>query len=137
MKTLIKFLVMITVLLVLVILLTLLAVGFVKVFIWVAGFMNFQHSLGIDTQMSKNYDSVSGYLPMIVTALGFSGVLITIYHHLECHVQAPKNCHRLGHPVPGTPHRACHEHNPATTFPIEEKITAKHLKTAHNILNDY
>ncbi len=32
--------------------------------------------------------------------------------HLECHVEAPKNCHRIGHPVPGTGHRACRLHHP-------------------------
>ncbi len=32
--------------------------------------------------------------------------------HLECHVESPKNCHRIGRPVPGTGHRACRAHHP-------------------------
>lgn len=32
--------------------------------------------------------------------------------HLECHVESPKNCHRIGRPVPGTGHRACRKHHP-------------------------
>ena len=35
-----------------------------------------------------------------------------IRKHLECQVEAPRNCHRLGRPVPGTGHRACRRHHP-------------------------
>ena len=31
--------------------------------------------------------------------------------HFECDVEAPENCHNWGHVVPGTGHRACHEHH--------------------------
>jgi hypothetical protein len=34
------------------------------------------------------------------------------YKHLQCDVEAPKNCKRIGHAVPGTGHKACHEHHP-------------------------
>lgn len=50
-----------------------------------------------------------GYLTII------TGFLLGAWRtrkHLECHVEAPKNCHRIGRPVPGTGHRACRLHHP-------------------------
>jgi hypothetical protein len=59
------------------------------------------HFLGIDTQASQNYDFVSGVGPMIITALGFSGMILGLWHNLNCH--AP-GCLRIGrHKVSGTP----------------------------------
>ncbi len=50
--------------------------------------------------------------------------------HLECHVESPKNCHRIGRPVPGTGMRACRLHHPHAA----EKgtgITAEDIKAHH------
>jgi hypothetical protein len=44
-----------------------------------------------------------------------TGAAIAAYRwkrNTECHVEAPKNCHRFGRPVPGTGHRACRLHHP-------------------------
>lgn len=50
-----------------------------------------------------------GYIPIILGGLvGFW----RIRKHVECHVEAPKNCHRIGRSVPGTGHRACRKHHP-------------------------
>jgi hypothetical protein len=49
--------------------------------------------------------------------------------HLECHVEAPKNCHRIGRPVAGTGHRACRLHHPHA----QEKgaVTAEDIARHH------
>lgn len=92
--------------------LTLFAAAFVEGFIGVSSLLRLQHSLGVDTQMSKNYDSVSGYLPMVVTSLGFSGLLITVWHHLNC---GCPGCWRIAthHYVDkdGKKHILCHKHD--------------------------
>lgn len=94
------------------IILTLLATGFVDGLIWISSLLGSQHSLGIDTQMSKNYDSVSGYLPIVVASLGFSGILVTAWHHFNC--GAPV-CWKIGthHYIDknGKRHILCHEHD--------------------------
>ena len=59
------------------------------------------HFFGIDTQASQNYDFVSGVGPMIITALGFSGMILGLWHSLNCH---EPGCLRIGrHKVSGTP----------------------------------
>lgn len=122
-----KIALVIVIIIVVSILLTLTAAGFVEGFIWLAGILGLQHSLGIDTQMSKNYDSVSGYLPMIVTSLGFSGLLVTVWHHLNCHqIGCPKIAR---YPIAGGKYKTCKEHNPDPK--VREGITAKHLADAH------
>lgn len=42
---------------------------------------------------------------LVATAVGW-------YVHHQCHVEAPRNCRRIGHRVPGTAHFACREHHP-------------------------
>ena len=104
-----------------------LAAGFAELFIWTAGVLHVQHDLGIDTQASKNYDSVSGYLPIIVTTMGFSGLLVTAWHHLNCHKDG---CWRLArYPVAGGKYKVCKIHNP--DIAVQEGLTDKHLYDAH------
>jgi|SRR5208282_1733294 len=33
------------------------------------------------------------------------------WKHVECHIESPVPCHKYGHPVPGTGHRACTDHH--------------------------
>lgn len=43
-----------------------------------------------------------------------TGLIVVVWrvrNHLECHVESPKNCHRIGRPVYGTGHRACRKHH--------------------------
>lgn len=44
-----------------------------------------------------------------------TGLMVAFWRtrkHLECHVESPKPCHRIGRTVPGTGHRACRAHHP-------------------------
>lgn len=88
-------------------LLILLAAAFVEGTIRIAGILGVQHALGIDTQASKNYDSVSGYLPIIVAALGFTGLVASFVRHINC--EQP-GCWRLGHPHPDHGRPVCRRH---------------------------
>lgn len=108
--------------------LVLLAAGFVEMFIWASGLFGVQHSLGVDTQASKNYDTVSGYLPMVVTALGFSGLLATAWHHLNCH---EAGCWRIGkYPIAGGQYKSCRKHHPDPA--VQVGITAANLRAAND-----
>lgn len=51
--------------------------------------------------------------------------------HLECHVEVPENCHKIGHLVNGGAYRACHDHNPAVEHEQGEPITAEHIRASH------
>jgi hypothetical protein len=64
---------------------------------------------GLGYQFWSGIGSDFGQLTLI------TGLLVAIWRarkHLECHVEAPKNCHRIGHRVPGTGHYACRKHHP-------------------------
>ena len=67
-----------------------------------------QHMLGMDTQTTKNYASVSGYLPIVVAINGFSGLLVTALRHLNC--EEP-GCWKLGKPHPGHGRYVCRDHH--------------------------
>jgi amino acid permease len=95
-------------------LLILLAAAFVEGAIHLAGILSVQHALGIDTQASKNYDSVSGYLPIVVTALGFSGLVASFIRHVNCE---QRGCWRLGHPHPDHGRPVCKVHYHANVRP--------------------
>jgi hypothetical protein len=63
-----------------------------------------------------------------------TGLLLALWRthkHLECHVEAPKNCHRWGHLVPGTGHRACRAHHPHATEGGNGNITADVILKHH------
>lgn len=67
----------------------------------------FAHFLGIDTQASQNYDFVSGVGPMIITAIGYGGLITAVIGKFNCHY---KRCWRLGkHHVNGSPW--CNKHH--------------------------
>lgn len=55
------------------------------------------------------------------------------YRHLECHVESPKACHRIGHLVPGTGHRACTKHHPHSDERGSGKITEKSIRECHEV----
>lgn len=87
--------------------LTLLAAGFVEAMLWLASLLGLQHALGMDTQTSHNYAAVSGVLPMIVAALGFSGFFVGAYKHVNC--EQP-GCWRPGHRHPDHGRPVCRRH---------------------------
>lgn len=61
----------------------------------------FAHFLGIDTQGSQNYDFVSGVGPMIVTGLGYGGLITALVAKFNCH---KPGCWRIGkHHINGSP----------------------------------
>lgn len=51
------------------------------------------HALGIDTQQSQEYDFFSGPGPVFVALLGYSSLVITAVHQLNCH---QPGCWRFG-----------------------------------------
>jgi len=51
-----------------------------------------------------------------------------VYRHWECHVGG---CHRPGHPVHGTSHRACGKHHPHMRPKLTAEDIAKDAKAAH------
>jgi hypothetical protein len=70
----------------------------------------FWHPLeGVGYQWHSGVEGNFGELVLIGTLLVS---LWRVRKHLECHVESPKNCHRIGRPVPGTGHRACRLHHP-------------------------
>ena len=54
-----------------------------------------------------------------------------IWKHFECDVEAPENCHRRGHPVAGTGHKACGEHH------VHRHDNRKSPTTAEDILRHH
>ncbi len=58
-----------------------------------------------------------------LTVLGLFSLIGGLYRHWECHVGT---CHRLGHPVQGTSHRACVKHHPH----LHSKTTAEDIAKA-------
>jgi hypothetical protein len=45
----------------------------------------------------------------LLTVIGLFSLIGGLYKHWECHV---RTCHRPGHAVQGTSHRACWKHHP-------------------------
>jgi len=89
--------------------LVLLAVAFVEGLLKLAGLLGVQHSLGMDTQTSHQYASVSGVLPMLVAALGFSGLLIGFWKHINC---VEPGCPWPGRHPDSTGRKWCWRHHP-------------------------
>ena len=60
-----------------------------------------------------------------------------VWHHFECDVEAPTNCHRRGHPVHGTGHKACGEHHQfrhdKRVSPTTAEDIAEHHKQAGHV----
>lgn len=53
----------------------------------------FAHAIGIDTQGSQEYAFFSGFGAFVMAMLGFSGIAVTVTHHLNCH---HSGCWRVG-----------------------------------------
>lgn len=101
--------------------------GFAVTVLAFSDLLGIQRSLGIDGQASKNYAFVSGSGPMFIAALGFTGLVVTAVHHLNCH-QA--GCPRVGrYPVAGGEYKVCRRHHPDPQ--IKEGVSAAHLLSAH------
>lgn len=113
------------------IVLLLLALGFVELFLWATGVLNLHKQLGTSAQTTENYAFVSGIGPMVVTTLGFAGILVTAFRHFNCHVNSPSFCWRFGHPVEGTSFRACKAHHPSQFRQPHGKVSADHIEEAH------
>lgn len=61
----------------------------------------FAHIFGIDTQQSQEYDFVSGVGPMIITAVGYGGLIAAVVGKFNCH---QSGCWRIGkHHINGSP----------------------------------
>lgn len=107
--------------------LTCLAAGFVVGMIGIAKFLGLQQALGMNTQTTDNYDSVSGVLPMVVTALGFSSLIVTAWHHLNCH---ETGCWKIGRfPIGDGKWKSCKAHHPDPD--VKNGLTSDHLLAAH------
>jgi hypothetical protein len=109
-------------------LLILLTTGVVALFLWATALLGVQHTLGMDTQSSKNYATVSGIGPVIVSALGFSSLGVAAWHHLNCHIDG---CKRIGtHRLAGGKYLVCGRClKDAGSEP--ESLTIEHVHEAH------
>jgi hypothetical protein len=58
------------------------------------------------------WSGIGSDLGELVLITGLGTFFWRVKKKTECHVEAPKNCHRFGYPVPGTGHRACRKHHP-------------------------
>lgn len=77
----------------------------------------------------NGYQFWSGIAGATAIFSGTVAAFITYWKHVECHVESPKNCHRIGHPVAGTGHRACRHHHPHAESP--GSITAQDIARHH------
>jgi hypothetical protein len=86
----------------------------------------------------RSYNAHSGIFGQIAilgsVVAGFLATYRLYRKHTECHVEG---CSKRGHPVHGTPYRACHEHHPASVHNEGEAITAEHIRRAHLKRNDF
>lgn len=83
---------------------------------------------------SYNFHSgIEGNIPLIGMFVSILVAMWRVYKHVECDVESPRNCHRIGHRVPGTAHFACHTHHPHA----EEKgnITVEDIHRHHKEAN--
>lgn len=87
--------------------LVLVATGFVEGMLWLTGVFGLQHALGMDTQTTHNYASVSGVLPIMVALLGFSSLVLGVWKHINC--EQP-GCWRPGHRHPDHGRPVCRMH---------------------------
>jgi hypothetical protein len=71
---------------------------------------------------------------VLLLYLLFRPLFNRIKKHLECDITG---CTNIGHPIAGTPYRACRTpgHHPAVVHKEGEPITAEHLKEAHALAN--
>lgn len=100
------------------------------------GFLTlFWHPLGQcagsahEVSRCKSYNWWSGIGAVVFGELAALGILITLFKHVNCHVNSPHFCFRYGHPVPGTSFRACHKHHPGRE--TGGKVTAENILHAH------
>jgi hypothetical protein len=111
-----------------IVLLMALATALTLGFIALSRLFGFTHALGIDTQQSYNYDFVSGVGPMVITSLGFSGVLLGAWRHINCHTEG---CLWIGrYPVGDGRFKTCRRHHPDPA--VQEGVKAHHLQAAHD-----
>lgn len=88
---------------------------------------NLLHPLeGLGYQFWSGIGSDFGQITLIT---GLIAAAVGWYFHHQCHVEAPNNCKRLGHRVPGTAHFACREHHPHGA--VKGGVTAEDILKHH------
>lgn len=108
--------------------LIMLVAGFSVFVIALANWFNVQRQLGIDTQQSQSYDFVSGVGPMLIASLGFSGVLVGVWHHVNCHADG---CWRPGRfSVADGAFKLC-KRCAVKIGAVPQKIDHAHIKAVH------
>ncbi len=70
-------------------------------------------------------------LTVLIALLVLKLIWPRIWKHFECDVEQPENCHRRGHVVAGTGHKACGEHHPHRHDKRESPITAQDILRNH------
>ena len=111
-------------------LLVILATGFVELFLWISGIFGLHKELGTSTQTTENYAFVSGIGPIVITTLGFSGLLVTAWKHWNCH---EPGCWRHGKYELSSGVKACDIHNPdLDKRPQNERGLVHQLHEAHH-----
>lgn len=79
-------------------------------------------------QASETYAAFSSSVP----CLALISLLANWWRKHRLDVQCSvTGCRRRGHPVHGTPYRACHEHAPDIEHEPGEPVTVEHIARAH------
>lgn len=90
----------------------------------------FVHAIGLDTQASAEYAFFSGFGAWLSSTLGLSAIIITLWHHLTCHVDS---CARIGRfPVAGGGYKVCRRHFGEVTG-HQGALIVRHLQEQHHL----
>lgn len=79
----------------------------------------------------QNYAFASGIGPMLLTTLGMSTIISTMFRSLNCHVSG---CPRLvKHKIANGEYGVCRKHwHEINGHPADHKFTVEHLRTHHH-----
>jgi hypothetical protein len=92
----------------------------------------FSHGIGIDTQLSQEYGFFSGFGTFLLALIGYSGVIITLLHHINCH---EPGCWRISrHKINGTPW--CNDHHEKARPELTDNELLRRIVTELSQLNE-
>lgn len=96
---------------------------------WALWYHGMAHLIGIDSQSTQFYAFYSGFGTWILAAAGYTGIIITLVHHLNCHVDG---CLRVGKfPVADGQYKVCGKHHREVTG-HPKKLTVDFLHHLHH-----
>jgi hypothetical protein len=90
----------------------------------------FNHIIGVDTQGSVEYAFFSGFGAWLSSTLGLSTIVLTLWHHLNCHVS---DCLRVGkYSVADGQYKVCGKHHNEVTGRHHQRLTTDILRVLHH-----